>query len=113
MYNLFLSQKYVEQYNCAIENKFTYYGFTTIKNDFESIINKSINMKTPNSPITSLPQISKFNTIDNLEQTNYKEITNLGGKKTRKNKKTCKNKKTHKYKKTRKYNITRKHKRSK
>lgn len=29
---MFIQSQYVNQYKCAIENKFTHYGFTTIKN---------------------------------------------------------------------------------
>lgn len=137
MHNFFMLKEYVNQYECAIVNKFTYYGFTTIKHDFEVIINgrgpmnivehgspyRTDEPPTPGSPIrldnyeTPPPKKPRLDTVINVVHENETQPENylqqkvgFGGKKTRKHKKISKHKKTINKKKTRKCKKTRKHK---
>ena len=53
MYDFFVNSNYTEQYNLAIANKFTHYGFTLIQNEFEDIINSKTSKNL--TPITETP----------------------------------------------------------
>jgi hypothetical protein len=127
MYTMFTTNNFIGQYNCAIENKFTHYGFTTIQQDFEAIIqnnnvpsSKSTSTTTPSSTSTQSPYID--NSIGTkTPNTPFSQIStpptlsaNAGGEKTRKYKKPLKYKRvTYKKNKRVTHNKTKKNKRNK
>jgi len=103
MSDFFTSSKYVSQYNCAIENKFTHYGFSTIKNDFENIINANnhIQVEPIAEEITAEGiKEAQYNKEINQENEQYNLNAIQGGKKKSKkykkhHNKTRNNKKRH------------------
>lgn len=128
MYTMFVSNNFIGQYSYAIENKFTHYGFTTIQQDFEAIIQNNIPTSTPTSTSTFTPTSTSTQSpyIDNSigsKNTNtlFSQINtpptlaaNAGGEKTRKYKKPLKYKKlTYKKNKRVTHNKTKKNKRNK
>jgi hypothetical protein len=123
MYTMFTTNNFIGQYNCAIENKFTHYGFTTIQQDFEAIIQN--NIPTPSSTSTFTPSSTSTQSpyIDNsigskTPNTPFSQINtpptlsaNAGGEKTRKYKKPLKYKRvTYKKNKRVTHNKTKKNK---
>ena len=123
---MFTTNNFIGQYNCAIENKFTHYGFTTIQQDFEAIIQNNV----PTSTTTFTPSSTSTSTqspyIDNsigskTPNTPFSQINtpptlaaNAGGEKTRKYKKPLKYKRvTYKKNKRVTHNKTKKNKRNK
>jgi hypothetical protein len=122
MYTMFTTNNFIGQYNCAIENKFTHYGFTTIQQDFEAIIQNNV----PTSTTTFTPSSTQSPYIDNsigskTPNTQFTQIStpptlaaNAGGEKTRKYKKPLKYKRvTYKKNKRVTHNKTKKNKRNK
>ena len=96
MYNMFISNNYSEQYRIAIANKFTHYGFTTIQNDFESIINTNINT---NIPVNNSPYINNTSNVKQIIPNvapNNARVTSVpfGGKRSKKTNKKRKNKRS-------------------
>lgn len=67
MRDLFMTNQHVKQYECAIDNKFTHYGFSTIKGDFDNILNPSLQKSPPKKAVT-LPKVTTFteNRVPNM-----------------------------------------------
>jgi len=129
MYNFLMEKKYVEQYKCAVENNFTYYGFNEINNKFKNIISKneelykSINTSSPvvtpqsYSPSPSIngtmggPSLNPENKMGS-ETFSSPAIPSFGGTNRNKYKKTKKQQKYKNkyslYKRAKKHNKTKK-----